>query len=88
MDLTTPVLAALFGLGTPELIGIGLLIMLLFGAKRLPDLARSMGKSIREFKKGAKEIEADLDAEADAEPPAANNGAAKPVASANTNAKE
>ena len=43
-------------LGPTELILILLLVVLLFGAKKLPALARSMGKSIKEFKKGAKGV--------------------------------
>jgi sec-independent protein translocase protein TatA len=45
-------------LGTPgpfELIIILVVILLLFGAKRLPDLSRSLGKSLSEFKKGREE---------------------------------
>ncbi len=42
-------------LGMPELIIILLVVVLLFGAKKLPDLARSLGKSINEFKKGRDE---------------------------------
>lgn len=38
---------------------IFLVILLLFGAKRLPDLAGSMGKSIKEFKKATKEDESE-----------------------------
>jgi len=33
-----------------------LAVLLLFGSKRIPDLARSLGQSIREFKKGAREV--------------------------------
>ena len=44
-------------IGWPEILVILLIILLLFGAKRLPDLARSLGKSLREFKKGRDEIE-------------------------------
>jgi sec-independent protein translocase protein TatA len=39
-------------LGAPELIIIALVILLLFGATRLPKLGRSMGQSIRGFKQG------------------------------------
>ena len=45
--------------GMPEILVILLVILLFFGAKRLPDLARSLGKSLREFKKGREEGETD-----------------------------
>lgn len=38
--------------GMPELLIILLVVLLLFGAKKLPDLARSLGRSLNEFKKG------------------------------------
>ncbi|MSS73922.1 MAG: twin-arginine translocase TatA/TatE family subunit [Candidatus Latescibacteria bacterium] len=43
------------GLGFPELLIIFLVALLFFGAKRLPDLAGGLGKSIRELKKGLKD---------------------------------
>lgn len=43
--------------GGSEIILIIFIILLLFGAKKLPDLARSMGKSLGEFKKGQQEGE-------------------------------
>ncbi len=47
-----------FGMpGYSEWIVIVLVILLLFGAKRLPELARGLGKSIREFKKATSEVE-------------------------------
>ncbi|MFH1969540.1 MAG: twin-arginine translocase TatA/TatE family subunit [Verrucomicrobiota bacterium] len=44
-------------IGWPEILLVLLVVLLLFGAKRLPDLARSLGKSLREFKKGREEGE-------------------------------
>lgn len=48
---------AFMNIGFPELIIILVIVLLLFGAKRLPDLAKSLGKSIGEFKKGKEEAE-------------------------------
>lgn len=48
------------GIGTGEIILILVVFLLLFGAKRLPDLAKSLGKSIREFKKAANDIQEEL----------------------------
>lgn len=45
----------MFGLGPWELFVIFFVILLLFGAKRLPEIAQGMGKGIREFKKAMKE---------------------------------
>lgn len=50
-------------LGPTELIIILVILLLLFGAKKLPELANSMGKSIKEFRKAADE--ADTDAKSD-----------------------
>ncbi len=48
---------AIGGLGTPELIVIAIVIFLLFGATRLPQLAKSLGQSKRAFKEGLDEGE-------------------------------
>jgi len=49
-----------FGLGIGELALIFLVILLLFGAKRLPDMAKGLGKGIREFKKSVKDTTDEL----------------------------
>lgn len=46
---------AVWSPGFPELLLILLVVLLLFGAKKLPDLARSLGRSMSEFKKGREE---------------------------------
>ncbi len=46
----------MFGIGTTEILLITLLVILLFGAKKLPELAKSFGSGIKEFKKEFKEI--------------------------------
>ncbi len=47
--------AEIFGIGTPELLVILAIVLLLFGAKRLPELSRSLGTSIKEIRKGVNE---------------------------------
>ncbi|MBU0712779.1 Sec-independent protein translocase subunit TatA [bacterium] len=48
-------------LGAGEIILILVVFLLLFGAKRLPDFAKSLGKSLREFKKATKEISDEIE---------------------------
>ncbi|HAF12811.1 MAG TPA: twin-arginine translocase TatA/TatE family subunit [Blastocatellia bacterium] len=55
---------ALGGLGTPELLVIAVVIFLLFGATRLPQLAKSLGQSKRAFKEGLEEGERESQKEA------------------------
>ncbi len=45
----------MFGLGVQELILIFLIIMVLFGAKKLPEIGRGLGKGIREFKRATEQ---------------------------------
>ena len=47
-------------IGPVELIIIVIVIMLLFGAKRIPELAQGLGKGIREFKKSLKDVDDEI----------------------------
>jgi sec-independent protein translocase protein TatA len=49
----------MFGLGYQELLIILVIVLILFGANRLPELARSLGSSVKEFKKGVNEASKD-----------------------------
>lgn len=59
--------SAMFGIGMPELIVILVIILLIFGAAKLPEIGRALGKAIKEFKKAGKE---DEDVKKDTEPKA------------------
>ena len=48
------------GIGAQELLLILLIILLLFGARKIPEIARGLGKSVAEFKKGTKDIEEEI----------------------------
>jgi sec-independent protein translocase protein TatA len=48
------------GIGAQELLLILLIILLLFGARKIPEIARGLGKSVAEFKKGTKDLEDEI----------------------------
>jgi sec-independent protein translocase protein TatA len=50
-------LAFIEGIGGPELLMIMFIVLLLFGANKLPELAKGMGKAVREFKKATSSVE-------------------------------
>jgi sec-independent protein translocase protein TatA len=52
----------MFNLGPQELFWLFLIVLFLFGAKRIPEIGRSIGKGISEFKKGMKEVESEINA--------------------------
>lgn len=58
MDYIT--LALIQNFGAQELILIFLVILLFFGAKRMPELFRSFGKSLKEFKKATSDVQEDI----------------------------
>ena len=65
-------------LGAPELIVILVVVILLFGAKKLPDLARSIGSSAKEFRKGIEEGMTEEEEEAAAKSDAQEHGSQPP----------
>lgn len=69
--MSTPTLLGIFGLpGGGEWIILLILGLLIFG-RRLPEVGRSIGKSVVEFKKGIKGIEEEIETESDRSAPAA-----------------
>ncbi len=52
-------------IGLTELIVILAVVLLLFGAKRIPEVMRSFGKGVSEFKRGIKELENDIQTDTD-----------------------
>jgi len=57
----------MFGMGPWELLVIFVVILLLFGAKRLPEMAKGLGKGIREFKSAVKDTTSELKGSMDEE---------------------
>jgi len=51
-------------LGVPELLIILLVVLLIFGPRRLPEMAKGLGQSVREFRKGVKDMKEDFESEA------------------------
>lgn len=51
----------MFGIGFQEMLVILLVVLIFFGPKRLPDLAKSLGKGIAEFKKASDEVRRGID---------------------------
>jgi sec-independent protein translocase protein TatA len=49
------------GIGMQEILVIGLVILVFFGARKIPEFMRGLGKGVREFKDGVKELKADMD---------------------------
>ncbi len=70
-------------IGMPELLVVLLIILLVFGAKRLPEMGASMGQGIRDFKKSIKEVQETIDESDDSatqrriDAPAASDGEPK-----------
>jgi sec-independent protein translocase protein TatA len=69
-------------IGMPELLVIFMIALIVFGPRRLPELGRSLGRSIAEFKKATNELQRTLDEEVHAEEQRATVDASKAAAPA------
>jgi sec-independent protein translocase protein TatA len=63
----------MFGMGPTEMILILLVALLLFGAKRIPEIAQGLGKGITEFKRAVRDVQVEIEDVAEAPPPAPSN---------------
>ena len=46
----------LFGVGMQEILGLALIVLLLFGGKKIPELMKGLGKGVKSFKEGMNEV--------------------------------
>lgn len=65
LNLGGPVQQAVLGLGVPELAIILVIALVIFGPKKIPEIGSSIGKALKEFKKGTQEIEDEKKKEAE-----------------------
>ena len=56
-------LLILQNLGTGEIVIIALVVLLLFGGKKIPEIMKNIGKGVRSFKDGIEEVKKDIDVE-------------------------
>ena len=59
----------LFGIGMQEIIVIALVVLLLFGGKKIPELMNGLGKGVKSFKDGMKDVSADPSEGGESVPP-------------------
>ena len=55
------VLLFLGGVGMQELLVIGMVVLVFFGSKKIPEFMKGLGKGVREFKDGVKQVKEDID---------------------------
>jgi sec-independent protein translocase protein TatA len=72
MHTSIIIVGILGGIGTPELILIALVVLLLFGGSKIPELMKGVGKGVRGFKEGLKGIEEDMNENGKKEPDKTN----------------
>ena len=69
----------MFGLGTQEILLILLLVLILFGAKKIPEIMRGMGQGIREFKQASREAVDEVKSLTEEPPDESDNSSNTPV---------
>lgn len=57
------ILLFLGGIGFQEILLVGVMVLVLFGAKKIPEFMRGLGKGVKEFKEGVKEISTEAEKE-------------------------
>lgn len=62
-----PIFLFLGGVGFQEIMLIGLVVLVLFGAKKIPEFMKGLGKGVKEFKEGINDIKADVEKDLDAD---------------------
>ncbi|MBO8472407.1 MAG: twin-arginine translocase TatA/TatE family subunit [Bacteroidetes bacterium] len=65
MDILIATPLFLGGIGLPEILVILVIILLFFGAKKIPELMKGLGKGVKSFKEGMNEVTKDLDTPSD-----------------------
>jgi len=75
------------GIGTWEILLIFLVALLLFGAKRIPEIAKGLGKGITEFKKAVRDVKDEIETGIDSSPSPPTPGAASPKPTSDTETK-
>ena len=61
MNLLISICPLIFGLGWGEIVLIALLVLLLFGGKKIPELMKGLGKGVKSFKEGMSQVEKEVD---------------------------
>ena len=74
----------MFGIGMPELLVILVVALIVLGPKRLPEIARSLGKGMAEFRRASTEFQRTLSASLEEAPPVTPPRAAAPAPAATT----
>ena len=69
---------AVLGLGGGELVLVLVVILVLFGAKRIPEFAKGLGKGINEFKKASREVTEEIERAGEEPPPSPRSSSPNP----------